>query len=611
VPKISPYWVHSCTDELEYARTLKNDITFWQRVFDYDLFKEKLENSAPSARLTLPGDFNHRDINFGPNYVGFTLKFDGHFLFETRLYNGKELVKVTIPGLGTRYFQNLIVQRKGENYELQFDRGNRSKLSEKVIADLKEPRLGRANGEFFLRFPLTYSVELNEAALQIGKAYKEEPTGGPTPLPDNTKTLSADLGINCFWAYRVSEFRNNQRISSSNHIIGGVRDNSFLQKLNSLSNKVYNLKPLIDYLKHLEKGQEITTVKKKKFLKITTFWNLNFDLTAADLRSFIKNKLAEINNEYKQLKRYDIYSLRQTGLCLEQFRWIQLTKNIQSLKKKWTYYGQPPVEKFATRDGFEVASKYLRNLKLDFVKKFAQSLIYAAREHEVKVVAIEDLVFDRSSVRNKKQDNELLAMWSPAMIVDWVKHFAMQYGIEVVLVNADLSSQYKDARPIFRNPKNHTEAFFINNGTLEKTHADSLAAENIENRLLHRSKEQYRIKTNFVANPEIVGMQRCYIPIITKPSKWKKTLQSHHFYEKYETEFVVINGDTGAVTPLEKKQFKKLERIEKDICLYRYEDSWITSDVRKSYVKEIEDLFERLSAVENPMIARKKKKLTT
>lgn len=618
--------VYYAREEMTIAEKMQPNIEVWRRCFNFVLKKKDFEASKPYARFKFPCPQTHvRNINFGSNYINFTIDHDeSGFLFKTKLYDGAKLIPVELRGHDTRQLEDLVVDQtfdkpdgtlsKSSANRLSYRRGNHSELDESVVGVVREVFLQRrrtkkSQAQYVFAMPVNISVAGSDVGDSLRTHYMSEPGGLLNP-PVGTVIVSADHGVNPFWALRAFKWDGKNWNLIGKKVVGGIKDQDFCDSVQAQISKTKKFRTLLDYLKTLESEKVLSAKKIEKTVEACGEFGINYPANIESLKKVCFDLAHDLSSQFRQLKDYVSHPSRKTGVAFDQFIFLKFEKLLLSSKKALNYRGLPPVGKFGKRPGFEKCWLGFGNRKKDLQKKFAQSIVYEARKFKADLLVLEEFKASRS--KKTRAENELWDLWTPLSVKTWVKHFAVQYGLSITEVDPRLTSQYdsETKQPGYRPKDAKASLYVIRRGNVVRKDADlDIATENIFRRFLDRPAYTYQIKARLVANHDKLRIPPSYVPSLVKAEekveadesnseftgkvkKWKKSLTSHVLLQQYDSEHVVFDVLTGEVRRVTPAVFKNIKTEGKEVKLYRHGERWLSEPLHKQAVEEIKNRVE-------------------
>ncbi len=574
----------------EELRLLNEDASVWRVIFNWLVEEKKLEGCRQTACFTMPDvDISNREIQYGNNYVSFSLRLQSNGSL-TVLIEDEEIE--TVP---SRYFRMLqlnaiperVRDKKGKRRSgcmLRYMRGNNSPLNESVTAFVSEITLVKKGEDYYFGIPLnvvTPDKDTNARWL-ASLFFSGEET---VEWPCGVRIMGVDLGVSNPAACVVTEsVIENVYGSEKGFIIGDIRDAKYLRQLKATERKIREAYEKIDDLSDILKGVKppcewkTSSMCKKKWLE--ECYRLVVPIIAR-IKRRMENFKQSLHANGKTCMEIPI----DQGVCAEMLAYILLYKRYISLLKRWTYFGSPPYGKGATSGNkFKRHYRQLTHLKLDFRKKLACEIVRAARMNNASIIGIEDLEHFKPSREERSEKNEMLALWGKGELAKWIKHFAEQYGIIVIMIDPRYTSQ-TDPDTGYLGYRVRRDLYVDRSGTIEKTDSDIAAAENIAARIHCRNSN--------VPYMVVRKMKSGYIIENEKKSKQRECALRNMFGSNR------MISDKGQLCSLPKGSKATSKEY---VFLYKYEDGWFPQSIRK---ERTDNLAARARAIETVSVEKK------
>lgn len=600
--------VRGYEDEMAAAQSLSPREEDWAVIFAWQTAESKVGRLRADASFCFPDiDLSPRSMAFGDMYASFTLEWSDDAIVVD--VGGHKLA-----AMPTGYFRDLSVTRhaKDNGYVFSYRRGNNSDLDESVTATLKQVSLFRGHGgDYFLMLPLNIATPPLDDVSEAAMAFYRKGDDGEA-APQGVRCLGVDLNISPLLAMSVGEADSNDH--SGFRVIRSIKDGGYLDlrfkaEVDGFRKRAQGLGDAVRLLAFLE-NPKVPHQRAEKNIgrmvgRVAAALDIPADrlgkMTAPDLRLVILAEYRQMNAKYRQMKRYDLYPSRQTGLSGEMLTWAALVREWISVRKRWTYYGKPPAGAFEKRPGFEHESDYYASLKRDIVKKIGQRVVYHARAFGAKIIVMESLKF-KPMLANDKGQNLLLALWSPAQIKEAVEHFASQYGVRVVEVDARHTSQVDaDTGDYgYRDETDKCKLWVVRGGKVYAKDADLNASENLLQRFFTRHGRMVAARAKPLENHDDFGLPAgTFVFEAAKRSAkdgamWD-TWDSRGVRVAFGTAGFAVRPDGGAI-PLrtaDLKKAKKTDRPKAARTFYRHGDRWLGYRDHLLKVEEIKHLAER------------------
>lgn len=510
--------------------------------------------------------------------------------------------------LRSRYFENLEIETIARGATtvatLRYTKGNRDHVP--VTAEVKEPRLRRKNGDWYL--DLIQSVRVvpatplnedpREAFRQANYFLNPSSPVGAADVRVGLRALSVDLGINPALAFAVYELARGQAnvdsievpgIGWANRravgIRGGTRDLEHHHAIATLRRRTEPLKSVIRFRGRILNGDDIASLHPRYLDSVLrSFGQLGIPYEADPvlLKRTLLDLLSQMRQSYDALKKSTV---RRVGLMREQFEWAGAVRDWITVQKTWMYNGpnraNRPRHAIAAGD-FARSYRYGVNLRRDVIRRVAAEVRRLAFEHRADIVLVEDLEYFSRSVAQEKGVNSLLALWSPQSILDWIKNALQPHGIAILRIDPRHTSRIDPCTGEFGFydfAADKSALLVERDGRAEILDADIAAACNLQRRFWRRNDELYRLE----AIPDDQGA----VPTLGKQV-------SRYFQSQVGAATARITGDQlERLTPAHHRAALAAAQAEHDPeKYYRDHGRWIDRD---SHIKRLEGIFERFA----------------
>jgi IS605 OrfB family transposase len=508
--------------------------------------------------------------------------------------------------LRSRYFLDLdvVTHAKGGTTvaTARYRKGNKDLVP--VVAEVKEPRISRRDAGWYL--DLIQAVEVapatellgdpRDAFAQIGYFVNPKSKVVPADLRQGMRALSIDLGINPALAFSVYELGRDQVDADSlevagagwanlveTGIVGGVRDQGYRDQIRRFRRRMEILKRIIRFRGKLINGTPEGKMDSRYLDSVlASFSQMDWEYESSPvlLKRTILDEMKVLRGRYAELRGSTV---RRTGIMREQFDWAAAVREYIQLMKTWRYngpktQGSPGPD---TTGDFANYYRYGAGLRKDVIRKVAAEIRRLAVRCRVDVVLVEDLEYFTMSVRQDKELNRLLALWSAQTILKWIRNAVEPHGIGVIGIDPRQTSRIdpRTGEFGFYEPRADKSVLLVDRGgSLEILDNDIAAARNLQRRFWTRNAEIYSLKcrrTTDGAVPEL-GKQA-----------------SRYFAANTGSATGHIVG--MAFVPLSAVRHKRmLEAASREFdaeTYYRHGDRWLDRD---EHISRIKDLFTRL-----------------
>jgi IS605 OrfB family transposase len=274
--------------------------------------------------------------------------------------------------------------------------------------------------------------------------------------------------------------------------------------------------------------------------------------------SLIKVLFRYIKSQFRSLKDDRKMSFKLVGyktLDGSEFTWLECIERFKRCARSISYLGLGNDREAIT---FPELNDYYNNCKSNLLKTICSSIAEKANENGCAIVFVENLDVDRSS--QSKKENYLTSLWSPKMFQDQLNNALSWYGIQIVGVNENCTSQRESESKKFgyRQGRNF---YWEENGDIYQTDADENAARNI---LYNGATRHYNLYQVNVSN-------------------FKKKLLG----KRLQGALTVRFGTVSAAKELFENMANSLDNEESSPYFYLHGDTWISQSKRKEIENEI------------------------
>ena len=206
--------------------------------------------------------------------------------------------------------------------------------------------------------------------------------------------------------------------------------------------------------------------------------------------------LKYLNLRFGQLKNDRKYHLRDKDISTklnQEFKWLKIVDGMKRQLRSISYLG---TDNTRTPINLDNLNDYFNGCKDNFLKVIASSIVSVAVENKCHMIVLEGLNPNatRSSL-NKRNENFLHSLWSPARVQGAIENAANWYGIMIGEVSESQTSQVHFESGVYGH-RDGTKLYYTENGKIKDTHADMNAAKNIIKKFVtrHASTTQVSLK---------------------------------------------------------------------------------------------------------------------
>jgi IS605 OrfB family transposase len=323
------------------------------------------------------------------------------------------------------------------------------------------------------------------------------------------------------------------------------------------------------YLKDNFEGNADKQVTIKRFIGDTDHYKtLKNLLVGNDLATIKKNPnfigtiiLKYLTLRFGELKDARKYHLRENDISTklnQEFKWLKIIENMKRVLRSTSYLG---TDNNRTPINLDNLTDYFNGVKDNFLKVIASSIVDVAVENDCNAIVIEGLNPNatRSSL-NKRNENFLHSLWSPARVQGAIENAANWYGIVIGEVSESQTSQVHHETQTY-GYREGTKLYYMEKGKLKETHADMNAAKNIIRKFVTRHASTTQVSLNNISEKDDEG-------------KRMKGFLTHKF------------GTIKAATEYFKKNFAGVDFV------YLNDGKWISKEQKMNLQDSIKALVE-------------------
>lgn len=347
-----------------------------------------------------------------------------------------------------------------------------------------------------------------------------------------------------------------------------------LAKGNEGSFKSVFIQNLITNAKNYFKSNSVGNAAKQatyaKFINDTTHYNTLKSLyaTCGDLETLKKNPnfigsiiLKYITLRFGELKNARKFHLLENTVDTklnQEFKWLKIVENMKRILRSISYLG---ADNNRTPIKLDELTDYFNGCKDNFLKVIASAIVDVAVDNKCQVIVMEALNKNatRSSL-NKRNENFLHSLWSPARVQGAIENAANWYGIVVAEVSESQTSQVCFENKMY-GYRDGTKLYYMENGEIKETHADMNAAKNIIFKCVTRHASTTQVSINSITDKDDEG-------------KRMKGFLTHKF------------GTIKAASEFFKKNFPDVDFV------YLNDGKWISKDQKIALQDSIKALVE-------------------
>jgi IS605 OrfB family transposase len=276
-----------------------------------------------------------------------------------------------------------------------------------------------------------------------------------------------------------------------------------------------------------------------------------------------------LNLRFNELKNARKFHLRNNDISTklnQEFKWLKIIEGMKRCCRSVSYLGTDNTRKPINLDSL---NDYFKGCKDNLLKVIASNIVDIAMKNNCKIIVMESLNPNatRASL-NKRNENFLQSLWSPARIQGAIENAANWHGIEIAEVSESQTSQVHFETQTYGYRKG-TSLYYMQNGELKETHADMNAAKNIIYKFVtrHASTTQFSIE-------QINNLNQTNESDDESKNKRLRSLLTHHF------------GTISEAQEYFKKNFSGVEFV------YLNNKKWISKEKKETIQDDIKVLVE-------------------
>lgn len=663
--------VRYAKQEMELAQKLCPDIEYWQKAVALRVEENRLNNLSPESVFSMPHITKHvKSMEFGSNYISFgitpySVKNGTAFIIK--------IDDNPVYCLATKQIVNCSIEKnkENENFSVQYLTGNKKKdrlkaelksiriqkiksndkiynlltngdLSSKdVAAKLKISRKEadahlrnlvkqkmakeiknhfRAIGQYEIQLPL--NVELSDVATEAKTYYLSEPTKSlrenPKFKPSNKIIVAAcDINHNPLANFVFHTIDANGNIVNQQKLTAGkIESRNLCDQFDNTRIKINHVRKLIQFNKSIKSSNKLHERAVKSFNESLGYLGLgNVDDYHENIDDHVRNLVGEIKNKMKdlaKLKAGDKSCKFNNAATTDQFKWLILYRDYVRMLKSKTYENKEPLkpgEKRPPQD-FSRKTKYLSNLKNDFLKKWSFLIVNTAMQQHAKILIHEDIDPERSKSKYSRRNNDLWDIFSPRRLLDWLEHQAKKYGLELLGVNPAYTSQKDHENPLMWGHREYANILFLRNGKVVKLDVNAdVAPINIFNVFYKHDLDLHSLECEPIKNCQSLGLPEGSFLAKGQPFKedeenenklkWKRPYTAHKLLRRYGLPCLVITPD-GRPMPIDEKIFSKIICKHDTVRHYLHQadgkDVWYAWNDHKKEIENLANLFKQQNA---------------
>lgn len=465
-----------------------------------------------------------------------------------------------------------------------------------VQATVKEPSIVKIDGYYAIRVNMTVVTKNDTTNNENLKWYLS--TALPSAKSDRSamqdtpanierlksitgkafKFLGVDLGQRTPFSWAVGESTINGPVNTVNILTTGEYAVTNNDEYWNLLNDFKSFSKIIGITKTLSKGASAdfnnVFIKKtiQNVIQYMASHNHGNDEKFETIKKFIndtnhlntlKEQLLKCNNDLSILKKdYNFigtivlkylslrfnslkndrkYHLKHNDVSTklnQEFKWLKIIESMKRALRSVSYLG---TDNTRTPINLDKITDYFNGCKDNFLKVIASSIVEVAIKNNCNVIVMEGL--NKNGTRtslNKRNENFLHSLWSPARVTGAIENAANWHGITVAEVSESQTSQVHFETQTY-GYRDKTKLYYLDNGEVKDTHADINAAKNIILKFVTRHASTTQVSINSVSEKDDEGKRMK--GFLTHKFGTIKTAQDYFKKDFSGVDFVYLNGN--------------------------------------------------------------------